>query len=45
MALMSNSQIHPGKITGIDISEGMMQYGRIKIQEKGPERKNTIKLG
>lgn len=34
MALMAYRQIHPTKITGIDISEGMMQYGRIKIAEK-----------
>lgn len=34
MALMAYQQIKPAKITGIDISEGMMQYGRIKIAEK-----------
>jgi len=35
MALMAYRQIQPEKITGIDISEGMMQYGRVKIQDKG----------
>ena len=35
MALMANKTIAPKKITGIDISEGMMQYGRIKITDKG----------
>ena len=42
MALMAYRQIHPAKITGIDISEGMMQYGRIKIEKKGLT--NTIQL-
>ncbi len=35
MALMAHKKIAPEKITGIDISEGMMQYGRIKIADKG----------
>jgi demethylmenaquinone methyltransferase/2-methoxy-6-polyprenyl-1,4-benzoquinol methylase len=35
MALMAHKTIAPKKITGIDISEGMMQYGRIKIADKG----------
>ncbi len=35
MALMAHKKIAPEKITGIDISEGMMQYGRIKIANKG----------
>jgi demethylmenaquinone methyltransferase/2-methoxy-6-polyprenyl-1,4-benzoquinol methylase len=35
MALMADKTIAPKKITGIDISEGMMQYGRIKIADKG----------
>jgi demethylmenaquinone methyltransferase/2-methoxy-6-polyprenyl-1,4-benzoquinol methylase len=35
MALMAHKTIAPAKITGIDISEGMMQYGRIKIANKG----------
>jgi demethylmenaquinone methyltransferase/2-methoxy-6-polyprenyl-1,4-benzoquinol methylase len=34
MALMAYQQIKPNKITGMDISEGMMQYGRIKIAQK-----------
>ena len=45
MALMAHKQIHPAKITGIDISEGMMQYGRIKIAEKGLENIIDLKLG
>ena len=35
MALMAYKQIKPKQITGMDISEGMMQYGRIKIAQKG----------
>lgn len=35
MAIMAYQQIKPNKITGMDISEGMMQYGRIKIAQKG----------
>lgn len=35
MALMAYKTIKPKRITGIDISEGMMQYGRIKIADKG----------
>ena len=42
MALMAYQQIMPKQITGLDISEGMMQYGRIKIENKGLS--NTIKL-
>ena len=42
MALMAHTLIHPAKITGIDISEGMMQYGRIKIAHKGLA--NSIQL-
>jgi len=45
MALMANKQIQPVKITGIDISEGMMQYGRIKIAQKGLSEKITLSLG
>jgi demethylmenaquinone methyltransferase/2-methoxy-6-polyprenyl-1,4-benzoquinol methylase len=45
MALMANRLIHPTKITGIDISEGMMQYGRIKIEQKGLSDKIQLCLG
>ena len=37
MALMADKTIAPIKITGIDISEGMMQYGRIKITDRDYE--------
>ena len=45
MSLMAHKQIHPSKITGIDISEGMMQYGRIKIAQKKLEATITLSLG
>ena len=45
MALMAFKQIQPVKITGIDISEGMMQYGRIKIEQKGLSNKIQLSLG
>ena len=45
MALMAYRQIQPTKITGIDISEGMMQYGRIKIEQKGLSNKIQLSLG
>jgi demethylmenaquinone methyltransferase / 2-methoxy-6-polyprenyl-1,4-benzoquinol methylase len=45
MALMAHKRIHPEKITGMDISEGMMQYGRIKIADKGLSHKIELVLG
>jgi demethylmenaquinone methyltransferase / 2-methoxy-6-polyprenyl-1,4-benzoquinol methylase len=36
------AKLKPGKITGIDISEGMMQFGREKIKKAGLE--NLIEL-
>lgn len=45
MALMADKLIQPEKITGMDISEGMMQYGRIKIEQKGLANKIELVLG
>ena len=45
MALMAYQQIKPTKITGIDISEGMMQYGRIKISAKKLSETIQLSLG
>lgn len=45
MALMAYRQIKPTQITGIDISEGMMKYGRIKIEKKGLSDFIQLKLG
>jgi len=35
MALMAYKMLKPGKITGIDISEGMLELGRKKIDKEG----------
>lgn len=42
---ISALSINPGKITGVDISEGMLAVGRKKIQEKGLEQKITLTYG
>ena len=42
VALMTYDALKPEKITGIDISEGMLDFGRKKIAARGLE--NTIKL-
>jgi demethylmenaquinone methyltransferase/2-methoxy-6-polyprenyl-1,4-benzoquinol methylase len=39
------SKLHPGKITGIDISEGMMKFGREKIKEKQLDQLITLEYG
>jgi len=45
MALMAFQQIKPQRITGMDILEGMMQYGRTKIAQKGLSDIIQLKLG
>ena len=45
MALMAFQEIKPQRITGMDISEGMMQYGRTKIAQKGLSDTIQLKLG
>lgn len=45
MALMAYKRIHPIHITGMDISEGMMEYGRIKIAQKKLSDKIELVLG
>jgi demethylmenaquinone methyltransferase/2-methoxy-6-polyprenyl-1,4-benzoquinol methylase len=42
VAIMTTGILHPEKITGIDISDGMLEIGRTKIKKKGLE--NTIEL-
>jgi demethylmenaquinone methyltransferase/2-methoxy-6-polyprenyl-1,4-benzoquinol methylase len=42
MAIMASGILHPGKITGIDISDGMLDIGRKKIQKQGLQ--DTIEL-
>ncbi len=42
MAIMAAGMLHPQKITGIDISDGMLEMGRKKIQRLGLN--NAIEL-
>jgi demethylmenaquinone methyltransferase/2-methoxy-6-polyprenyl-1,4-benzoquinol methylase len=42
VAIMSASILNPEKITGIDISDGMLEIGRTKIKKQGLEK--TIEL-
>ncbi|MDQ3049788.1 MAG: bifunctional demethylmenaquinone methyltransferase/2-methoxy-6-polyprenyl-1,4-benzoquinol methylase UbiE [Bacteroidota bacterium] len=42
---ISALKINPGKITGVDISEGMLEMGRKKIREKGLEDKIELVYG
>ncbi|MFN8264837.1 MAG: bifunctional demethylmenaquinone methyltransferase/2-methoxy-6-polyprenyl-1,4-benzoquinol methylase UbiE [Chitinophagaceae bacterium] len=42
VAIMAAHQLHPDKIIGIDISEKMLDGGRIKVKQKGLE--NIIEL-
>lgn len=39
------TQLHPEKIIGVDISEGMMKFGREKIKKKGLEKLITLEYG
>ena len=42
VAIMTIAILHPDKITGIDISDGMLEIGRAKIKKQGLEK--TIEL-
>lgn len=42
VAIMASGLLHPVKITGIDISDGMLEVGRQKVKKLGME--NTIEL-
>ena len=42
VAIMASGILHPDKITGIDISDGMLDMGRKKIQKLGLQ--DTIEL-
>jgi demethylmenaquinone methyltransferase/2-methoxy-6-polyprenyl-1,4-benzoquinol methylase len=42
VAIMASGLLHPAKITGIDISDGMLEVGRMKIKKMGLE--HTIEL-
>jgi demethylmenaquinone methyltransferase/2-methoxy-6-polyprenyl-1,4-benzoquinol methylase len=44
-AIMAHRLLHPEHITGIDISEGMLGFGRQKIAKLGLENKITLQAG
>ena len=39
------TRLKPQKITGIDISEGMLEYGKIKVNKKGLSKLITLEKG
>jgi demethylmenaquinone methyltransferase/2-methoxy-6-polyprenyl-1,4-benzoquinol methylase len=45
MALMTYRRLHPQKVTGIDISEGMLELGRQKIRDQGLEAFIDLRSG
>jgi len=45
MAIMASAILNPEKITGIDISEGMLEIGRKKIQKLGLQDKIELLKG
>ena len=45
LAIAIQKRLHPGHITGIDISEGMMAIGRQKVEKKGFEQQITLQYG
>ncbi len=44
-AIMSQKILQPGKITGIDISDGMLEVGRKKLMKAGLEKKIALLNG
>jgi demethylmenaquinone methyltransferase/2-methoxy-6-polyprenyl-1,4-benzoquinol methylase len=45
VAIMAARQLHPEKIIGIDISEKMLEGGRLKVKEKGLETVIELQSG
>ncbi len=45
LALAIHKHLHPKHITGIDISEGMLEIGRKKIEKKGLEQQISLLHG
>jgi demethylmenaquinone methyltransferase/2-methoxy-6-polyprenyl-1,4-benzoquinol methylase len=45
VAIMSLNLLHPDKITGIDISDGMLEVGRDKVKKLGVQEKITLLNG
>ncbi|WP_341228072.1 bifunctional demethylmenaquinone methyltransferase/2-methoxy-6-polyprenyl-1,4-benzoquinol methylase UbiE [uncultured Arcticibacterium sp.] len=45
LAIEANKQLNPDKIIGVDISEGMLKYGREKMARLGLSDKIELKMG
>ncbi|AWO00905.1 bifunctional demethylmenaquinone methyltransferase/2-methoxy-6-polyprenyl-1,4-benzoquinol methylase UbiE [Chitinophaga alhagiae] len=45
VAIMAQRMLQPDHITGIDISEGMLELGRIKVTKAGLDGKITLQQG
>lgn len=45
MALMTYKRLHPEKVTGIDISEGMLELGKQKVSGQGLSAQIELKSG
>lgn len=45
VAILAEKMLHPVKITGIDISEGMLDIGRKKVQKSGLQSKIELLQG
>src|SRR6187551_3713323 len=44
-AIEANKRLNPDKITGVDISEGMMKYGREKLKKLKLDHKIELLIG
>jgi len=45
LAITIQKRLHPGHVTGVDISEGMLAIGRKKIEKKGLKQHITLQYG
>lgn len=44
-AIEANKRLSPDKVIGVDISEGMMKFGREKLKQLGLDKKIELQLG
>lgn len=42
---LESMQLNPDKVIGVDISEGMLDVGRVKIKKKGLQKKIELRYG
>ncbi|SOE22171.1 demethylmenaquinone methyltransferase [Spirosomataceae bacterium TFI 002] len=45
LAIEANKQLNPDKIIGVDISEGMLSFGREKMKKLGLDHKIEMRMG